>query len=70
MVEETNDPGELLGDSIKKLSQGIRALKKTGVNEKCIIDLLYLQTKIARKTIVLIFDSLEDLAKVYCEGGE
>lgn len=65
--ERTLDPVEALGDSIKKISDAIVKLKKTGINRKCVIDLMHLQTKLPRKTITTVFDSLEDLKKVYCE---
>lgn len=64
--ERILDPVEALGESIKKISDAIVDLKKTGINRKCVIDLMYLQTKLSRKVITTVFDSLEDLKKVYC----
>jgi len=64
--DEIEDPAEMLGDSIKKITLAMDQLKKTGINEKCIVDLLYLRTKLPRKTIMLVFNSLRELEKVYC----
>lgn len=61
---------EQIGETIKKIGKAITALKETGINEKCVIDLLYLQTKIPRKTIRILFSSLQDLEKMYCERAE
>lgn len=61
---------EHIGETIKKIGKAITALKETGINEKCVIDLLYLQTKISRKTIKVLFNSLKDLEKMYCERAE
>ena len=62
------DPMEKLGESINKISDAIIELKKTGINQKCIVDLMYLQTKLPRKTINIVFNSLEELKKVYCDA--
>ena len=61
---------EKIADTIKKIGKAITTLKATGINEKCVIDLLYLQTKISRKTIRTLFNSLENLEKMYCERDE
>lgn len=61
---------ETIADTIKKIGKAITSLKATGINEKCVIDLLYLQTKISRKTIRTLFNSLENLEKMYCERSE
>ena len=64
------NPAEQIGETIKKIGKAITALKATGINEKCVIDLLYLQTKLSRKTIKTLFNSLENLQKMYCERSE
>lgn len=66
---EDGDPvtTEILADAILRVSEGMIALRKSGLNKEAIVVLLVARTKISRRNVVTILDALADLKKWYCE---
>lgn len=62
---ENQIPEPILADSIVKISEAMIQLNKTGINRKCVIDLIHVNTKLSRKVIVQVLDGLESLKKLY-----
>lgn len=57
---------EVLAESIVKISSAFKALQKSGLNEKAIIVLVHDQTKLPKRDIQLVIDSLAELQQAYC----
>ncbi len=63
--EETEQ--ETLAKAIRAISASMKKLAKSGLNRRAIVTLVYDDTKISKRTIVQIFDSLDELADLYTE---
>lgn len=57
---------EILAESIVKISSAFKALQKSGLNKKAIIVLVQDQTKLPKRDIQLVIDSLAYLQRAYC----
>ncbi len=63
---EPAESKEILAASIVRISEAFTALKSSGLNKQAIVVLLHDQTKIAKRDINIILDSLARLKGWYC----
>jgi hypothetical protein len=59
-------PPEALADAIRKISDSLQALLKSGLKEKAVIVLLHDATRIAKRDIEAILAGLKNLKAWYC----
>ncbi|MGE5509897.1 MAG: hypothetical protein ACM31O_01445 [Bacteroidota bacterium] len=67
------DPPEspaILAESIIKLSAGVAALTRGGLNRKAVIALLHDHTKVSKRTIEQVLDGMESLQRTYCKASK
>lgn len=57
--------GDDLAEAIRKISDGVTRLTRSGLNREAIITLLSYETKVSRRDIDKVLDGLSDLAKKY-----
>lgn len=71
-VDPIDDPDNwsdghlMLSEAIIKISEGMTALQKSGLNMKAIVVLLQAETKLPKRSIYRIIKGLADLEKLYC----
>lgn len=59
-------PNESLVDAIRRVSRSLERLAKSGINRDGIIALVHDDTKVSKRTIDTVLDSLENLERSYC----
>ena len=57
---------ETLAEAIAKLGDGVDKALRSGINQKAIVTLLQAETKLPRKTIERVLESMKDLHRIYC----
>lgn len=67
-AEDTEISEEDLVEAIKKISASAQALAKSGLNRRAIVALVHDRSKVAKKTIEIVLNNLEDLAEHYTNG--
>lgn len=60
---------EPLADVIRKLSEGIDRLLKSGLNRNAVVVLLRDATGVGKRDIMEVLDALASLSKRYCQKG-
>ena len=66
---QKSDPPEskvILAEAIVNIGKSAKKLSQSGINEKGVIVLLHDGTKLPKKTIKLVIDSLKQLERWYC----
>lgn len=66
---QKSDPPEskvVLAEAIVNIGNAAKKLSESGLNEKAVIILLQAETKLSRRDIKLILDSLKQLQRWYC----
>ncbi len=56
-----------LADAIVDISKGMKKLYKSGLNHKAIVVLIADDTKLPRRDINAVLDSMDTLAETYCD---
>lgn len=64
--EEHAESPEILAEAITKVADGFNSLIRSGINRDAIVTLIQADTKVNKKTINLILNSLGGLKKKYC----
>ncbi len=59
-------PKEVLATAIVKISEGVEALRRSGLNERGVLALLSDKTGYGKGTLKMVLDALADLKKDYC----
>lgn len=57
---------EILAEAITNIGDSITRLYASGINKRAVVTLLQAETKLPRKTIVLVLDTLPRLRGWYC----
>jgi hypothetical protein len=57
---------EVLAESVIRIGEAMDKLKASGLNEKAIITLVHDDTKVAKRDIKIVFDSLRLMRGWYC----
>lgn len=57
---------EILAEAIVRISAALEALSKSGLNQEAIIVLIHAKTKIGKKDILCVLNSLRRLKGWYC----
>ena len=65
-IEPEDKTEEDLAVAIKKISAAMEALAYSGLNRKAIVALVHDHSKVAKKTIITVLESLEILEHIYC----
>jgi siroheme synthase len=71
MAEKKTEPaaqepdGDALAVAIRKISESVAKMTRSGMNRDAIVALIHDDTKVAKRTIVVVLDSLESLARKY-----
>lgn len=68
--EENPVEKEVLAEAIVRMSEGVNALSKSGINKKGIILLVHDHTKLPKREIESVIDSLAELKSLYCARGK
>ena len=66
---QKSDPAEtkiVLAEAIVNIGNAAKKLNSSGLNERAIIILLQAETKLSRRDIKLVLDSLKQLESWYC----
>lgn len=64
---EQPESDEILASAIVKISKSMKDLSDSGLNMKAIVALIHDDTKIAKRTICFVINSLSVLSKRYCK---
>lgn len=64
--DEKPVPKKVLAEAIVKISAGLEALRKSGLNERGILALLSDKTGYGKGTLKVVLDGLADLKRDYC----
>ena len=59
-------PKEILAEAIVKISKAFEDLKKSGLNQKAIIALVHDLSKISKRDIQIVLNTLSILKREYC----
>lgn len=65
--QEEEQQQDDLSTAIRKISASMAKLTKSGLNKKAVIALLFDDTKISKRTIGDVLDSLQDLERKYTQ---
>lgn len=65
--KENPIPVEILADSIKEISEGMRQINKSKLNRIALLVLLKHSTGVSMKDLSLVLDSIASLEKDYCK---
>ena len=68
--EENPVEKEVLAEAIVRISEGVNALSKSGINKKGIIALVHDRTKQKKGDIGIVIDALAELKSLYCVKGK
>jgi len=63
---EKPEPTEILAEAVVRIGVNMEKLQKNGLNRRAIIALLYDYTKIPKRDIELVIDSLAKMKGWYC----
>jgi hypothetical protein len=64
--QEKSEPDRpTLADAIVRIGAAARDLSDSGINRKGVVALLHDHSKVSKRTIELVLDSLSDLAREY-----
>ena len=64
--EENPEPTEVLAEAVIRISENLQKLEKSGLNKRAIVVLVHDYTKVAKRDIELILESLAVLKGWYC----
>lgn len=64
--EEKPEPTEVLAEAVIRIGLNMEKLYESGLNRRAVIALVYDYTKIPKRDIVLVIDSLAKLRGWYC----
>lgn len=64
--EEKPEPTEILAEAVIRISENFEKLQKNGLNKRAIIVLIYDYTKVPKRDIELVLESLAKLKGWYC----
>ncbi len=64
--EDKPEPTEILAEAVIRISENLEALQNSGLNQRAIVALVYDYTKIAKRDIELVLESLAKLKGWYC----
>ena len=64
--EEVPESTEILAEAIVRIGENMEKLQKNGLNRRAIIALLYDYTKVSKRDIETILDSLAKMRGWYC----
>ena len=67
-VKKSEQPGskEILAEAIVNIGNATKKLTSSGINKEAIIILLQAKTKLSKRDIALVLDSLPQLERWYC----
>jgi hypothetical protein len=66
--QEKPEPTEVLAEAIIRMGEAADKLKSSGLNETAIIVLLHDATKLPKRDIKLVLDSMRKLRSWYCRN--
>ena len=69
-VKKSDPPesDEILAEAIVKIGNAVQSLsRRGGINKKAIVTLIHDQTKLPKKIITAVLDSLPQLERLYCK---
>lgn len=64
---EEKEKQETLADAIIKMGQAVDRLGRSKLNKKAVVALIHDSTKLSKRTITQVIDSLPQLEKKYCK---
>jgi hypothetical protein len=64
--KETPEPIEILAEAVVRIGENMEKLEKSGLNRRGVIALVYDYTKIPKRDIEAVLDSLSKLRGWYC----
>jgi broad specificity phosphatase PhoE len=56
---------ETLAEAVRRVSAGVARLAKGGLNRRAVVALLHDASGVSKRTVALVLDELENLAKNY-----
>ena len=65
-----DQPPSVIADSILEISDAMRRLTSTRLSRRAIIALVYDDTKVSKRTIELVINSLENLEKNWLQSTD
>ena len=60
------EPTEILAEAVIRIGENMEKLQKSGLNRRAIVALIYDYTKISKRDIELVLDSLAKMKGWYC----
>lgn len=64
--EEKPEPTEILAEAVIRIGENMAKLEESGLNRRAIVALVYDYTKLPKRDIELVLDSLSKLKGWYC----
>lgn len=59
---------EVLATAIVRISEALHELKRSGINERAIVALVHDHSKLGKREVQIVLDSLAELRDHYCSG--
>ena len=64
--EEKPEPTEVLAEAVIRIGENMEKLQKSGLNKRAIVALVYDYTKVSKRDIEAVLNSLAQLKGWYC----